>query len=159
MQLVWVKAWASAFLSTTWVILMCRKQSRNVTLVTFPLEMEIEIPLLQMEKLRLTDCFNCHTHLSWPFEPFAHIILIYPCGFPLPPTSNVKPKPSAWHRGAVDQCHSPSLPKHTLSLPSICPCPWRREDKNVKKKENRRNFNFLMFSFIYKKSKVNLRKC
>ena len=55
MQLVWVKAWASAFLSTTWVILMCRKQSRNVTLVTFPLEMEIEIPLLQMEKLRLTE--------------------------------------------------------------------------------------------------------
>ena len=34
---------------------MCRKQSRNVTLVTFPLEMEIEIPLLQMEKLRLTE--------------------------------------------------------------------------------------------------------
>ena len=46
---------ASAFLSTTWVILICRKQSRNVTLVTFCLEMEIEIPLLQMEKLRLTE--------------------------------------------------------------------------------------------------------
>ena len=55
MHLVWVKAWASAFLSTTWVILIFRKQSRNVTLVTFPLEMEIETPLLQMEKLRLTE--------------------------------------------------------------------------------------------------------
>lgn len=51
---------------------------------------------------------------------------------------------------------SPSTPFSTNYLPLPLE---KREGKNVKKRKTGGTSNFLMFSFIYKKSKVNLREC